>query len=458
MRNEPFLRPDQRRNREVRRVVDSADWLTPPRRVNSGLFIITLIMICFGLVMLFSASMTGSYSSEGSSMYYVIKQAGISAIGLILALILAFMIPIRIFDRFWVGLLLYAATTALLVYVKFFGLLINGARRWITIGVQFQPSELAKVAVVFCFASYVSLLRRKRAKGKLSFRNPFVQFLADGWLDILLPGAAILVWAGLIAWQPHVSGALIMIFLTLVIFLTAGIRPRSWASGILQLLVIVLIFALLASAVLPFLPAETKIAVQETVTENFQHVIKRINNFLNPDQASSDDTYQVDQSVIAIGSGGLTGVGLGSGRQKYNYLPEAHNDFVFAIIGEEIGFIGTVGVILLFILFMFIGVSIALKAANPFMGILAAGYTMLICIQAFLNIGVATKTLPPTGISLPFFSYGGTSNLFFLLAIGIILGVSRTGQRSQQGLASARAGRPAAAGEGRPAAREGRQP
>ena len=225
------------------------------------------------------------------------------------------MIPVRIFDRFWIGLVLYGVTTALLVYVKFFGLLINGARRWITIGVQFQPSELAKVAVVFCFASYVSLLRRQRAKGKLRLRNPLFQFLADGWLDILLPGAAILVWVGLIAWQPHVSGALIMIFLTLVIFLTAGIRPRSWASGILQLLVIVLVIALLAAAILPLLPAQTKTEVVETVTENFEHVIKRINNFQNPDQASSDDTYQVDQSVIAIGSGGLTGVGLGSGRK-----------------------------------------------------------------------------------------------------------------------------------------------
>ncbi len=124
----------------------------------------------------------------------------------------------------------------------------------------------------------------------------------------------------------------------------------------------------------------------------------------------------------------LTGVGLGNGRQKYNYLPEAHNDYIFAIIGEELGFIGTVSVIMLFLLFHLIGTRIAWRAINPHAAILAAGYTVLITTQALLNIGVATRSLPATGISLPFFSYGGTSNLFFMLAIGFILGVSRTGQ------------------------------
>jgi cell division protein FtsW len=169
--------------------------------------------------------------------------------------------------------------------------------------------------------------------------------------------------------------------------------------------------------------------LQDSLKSNFRHVTERIDTFLHPESASSDDTYQIDQSIIAIGSGGLTGLGLGAGRQKYNYLPEAHNDFVFAIIGEELGFVGTTAVLLLFVLFMLIGVSITARASDSFAAILAGGYTMLISIQAFLNIAVATRTIPATGISLPFFSYGGSSNFFFLIAIGLILSVSRTGQR-----------------------------
>ncbi len=448
MRRDPFRPANEIRNRDVRRVAGTGEWLQPPRRINAGLFIVTLVMICFGLVMLFSASMSDGYASKsGNSMFYVLKQSGITAMGLAIALILAFVIPVRLFDHIWMVVGLYGLTTALLVYVKFFGILMNGARRWVNIGIQFQPSELAKLAMVFCFAGYTSMIRRLRARGRLRFRSPLRQFLADGWLDILLPAMGLLVWIALIIWQPHVSCVIIMCFIILAMYLAAGIRPRSWVSGILQLLVILLILALLVAVTLPLLPAGK---IQDSIRGNFQHVLDRINDFQNPDAASKDDTYQVDQSVIAIGSGGLTGIGLGLGRQKYNYVPEAHNDFVFAIIGEELGFAGTVGVLLLFVLFMLIGVSITLKTANPFAAILAAGYTMLISIQAFLNIAVATKTIPPTGISLPFFSYGGTSNLFFLMAIGFILAVSRTGQRNQREYVSTDSRRSAA---GRPEAR-----
>ncbi|MDN5314418.1 MAG: cell division protein FtsW, partial [Clostridiales bacterium] len=167
-------------------------------------------------------------------------------------------------------------------------------------------------------------------------------------------------------------------------------------------------------------------------TSNFEHVGHRLEMFSNPDEADSDDVYQITQAIIAIGSGGLQGVGLGKGRQKYNYLPEAHNDYVFAIIGEELGFIGTVLVLLLFVAFLISGVMISLRAKNNYTAMLAAGYTGLISIQAFLNMGVATRLLPSTGISLPFFSYGGTSNIFFLVAVGFLLAVSRTGQQSRR--------------------------
>ena len=426
MKKDRILAMNEARNREIRRIGVTSGAMQPVKRMHAGLLIITLIMVCFGLVMLFSASMSDGYASQsGNSMYYVIKQAGITAVGLILALILALILPVSFFDHAWMALLLYIMTTGLLVYVKLFGVVMNGARRWVNLGIRFQPSELAKLSLIFCFAAWCSFLRRRRKAGKLRFRTPLRQFLADGWLDILLPGLALLVWIGLVLWQPHLSGAIILTFIAGVVFLTAGISLRSWISGLLQLAAIVVVMALVISAALPLLPENS---LKASITGNFAHVGDRIDTFLNPEDAEADDVYQVTQSLIAIGSGGLTGIGLGEGRQKYNYLPEAHNDYVFAIIGEELGFLGTIAVLLLFMMFMLIGSAITRKASNTFAAVLAGGYTMLISVQAFLNIGVATRTIPATGISLPFFSYGGTSNLFFLIAIGFILAVSRTGQ------------------------------
>ena len=332
-------------------------------------------------------------------------------------------------------MLFRSLTTALLVLVKFKGENINGAVRWLSVPVfgSFQPSELAKLATVFCFAGYTSMIRRRRAKGKIRFRTPLRQFLADGWIDVLLPALAFMLWLGLIIWQPHLSCTLILGFVLLVIFLTAGIRPRVWASAITQAVAILLILGVLFAAALPLLKAS---GLEDKINENFEHVEKRIEAFRNPEEASADDTYQIDQSVLAIGSGGLDGLGLGAGRQKYNYLPEPYNDFIFAVIGEELGFAGTVSVVLLFLIFMLIGVSITLRSAGAFPAILAGGYTMLISIQALLNIAVATGTVPSTGISLPLFSYGGTANLFFLIAIGFILSVSKSGQRSSRELVS----------------------
>ncbi len=400
----------------------------PTLRIHGGLLVVTFVMVCFGLVMLFSASMSDSFNANaGNSMYYIIKQGSITLIGLILALIMAVLIPVSFFDRPIITFATYLLTTGLLVYVKFFGSIVNGAKRWILIGpLSIQPSEFAKLAAVICLAGYFSRLRARRQRGEIRYRSPLRRFLGDGWRDILIPGLMMVVWLGLIIWQPHVSGFVILSVVILASFLAAGLPLRSWFSGMLQLtLILLLVGALAVGAFAATLKDQT---IQEALESNFSHAFKRIETFRNPEEASSDDSYQVNQSLIAIGSGGLTGVGLGNGRQKYNYLPEAHNDYIFAIIGEELGFIGTVSVIVLFLLFHLIGTRIAWRAINPHAAILAAGYTVLITTQALLNIGVATRSLPATGISLPFFSYGGTSNLFFMLAIGFILGVSRTGQ------------------------------
>ncbi len=240
-----------------------------------------------------------------------------------------------------------------------------------------------------------------------------------------------LIWLFLVVRQPHLSGFIILSFIILTVFLASGLPFRSWASGILQAIALILIIALLVGALLPIYlnsSGQTMDELIKSITDNFAHVGRRIDMFLSPEDADSDDIYQITQAIIAIGSGGLTGVGLGKGRQKYNYLPEAHNDYVFAIIGEELGFLGTLSVLLLFVVFLITGIMISIKAKNNYSAMLAAGYTGLISIQAFLNMGVATRLLPSTGISLPFFSYGGTSNLFFLTAVGFLLAVSRSGQ------------------------------
>lgn len=436
MREMDLIPNPEARNREVGRVpreqpqrsAQSALQLNPPLRIHGGLLIITLIMVCFGLVMLFSASMSDSFSAKGGdSMYYILKQGSITLIGLILALILAVIVPVSFFDKPIITVATYILTTGLLVYVKFFGSIVNGAKRWIFIGpLSIQPSEFAKLAAVLFLAGYFSRLRARRLRGEIKYRSGFQRFIGDGWRDILKPGLLMLVWLGLILWQPHVSGFAILSVVILASFLAAGLPLRSWLSGLLMILIMLVIAAVLLFSVFSVVLKDK--SVMDVIAQNFSHAQKRLDTFSNQEEATSDESYQVVQSVIAIGSGGLTGVGLGEGRQKYNYLPEAHNDYIYAIIGEELGFAGTVSIILLFLIFLMIGLRIAWRASNPFSAILAGAYTILITTQAFLNIAVATNSMPATGISLPFFSYGGTSNLFFLIGIGFILAVSRTGQ------------------------------
>ncbi len=406
----------------------SAANVAPPLQIHGGLLIITLVMVCFGLVMLFSASMSDSFSAkDGDSMFYILKQGSITLIGLVLALILAVIVPVSFFDKPIFTIATYLLTSGLLVYVKFFGSIVNGAKRWIIIGpLSIQPSEFAKLAAVLFLAGYFSRLRARRLRGEIKYRSGLHRFIGDGWRDILKPGLFMLVWLGLILWQPHVSGFAILSVVILAAFLAAGLPLRSWISGLLLILILLIIAAVLLFGIFSVVLKEQ--SVMDVIAQNFSHAKQRMDTFTNSEEATSDESYQVVQSVIAIGSGGLTGVGLGEGRQKYNYLPEAHNDYIYAIIGEELGFAGTVSIILLFLLFLLIGLRIAWRASGPFSAILAGAYTILITTQAFLNIAVATNSVPATGISLPFFSYGGTSNLFFLLGIGFILAVSRSGQ------------------------------
>ena len=241
-----------------------------------------------------------------------------------------------------------------------------------------------------------------------------------------MPACKMLLWFALIVVQPHLSAAIIFALVVFVMFLFAGIKRSAWVAGIVQLLVVALVFSLLLLTVLPSL---TGMSNSEFLAKRFAHVFKRMDTYQNPDQASTDAIRQIKQAQIALGSGGVDGVGLGRSVQKMNWLPEAHNDYILAIIGEELGFIGTTAVLLLFIAFMIRGFRIALKAKSNAGLMIAAGYTFFLVLQALINFGVATNLLPATGISLPFFSSGGTANAFFALATGMILLISKWDQR-----------------------------
>lgn len=404
------------------------------KRMDGGLIIIVFLMLCFGMVMLFSASMTEGFAAEGDPSYFIQKQGFATLIGIVAAIIIAVFIPIRKFDRISLVILLYIATTLLLMAVVLpktnpfiYGVELNGATRWVRVfGFQFQPSEMAKIALIFCFAGYTSWVKRKRQDGKLSSRRKSAQAWKDGFYDMILPLGAIGVWVVLILLQPHISCLVILALMTLFLFFTAKIPARSWVTGCVILIVIIGVLVLILMAVAPLLPDNVRNYI------DFNYVLKRLAIFNDSSSVSSDDLYQSTQSLNAIGSGGLFGVGIGNSIQKWGYLPMQYNDYIYSIIAEELGLVGAFSVILLFAVYLVLGVRIAGKAATIHGCLIAFGYSVLITLQAFLNIGVATMTIPPTGVTLPFFSFGGTSTIFFLTAIGLLLSVSKSGIRMRR--------------------------
>ncbi len=400
------------------------------RHIDLALFLIVFSMICYGFVMLFSASMTEGFASENVPLHFIGKHLTFTALGTVIALLVGIVIPIRFFDRFWMTVLMYLGATFLMLAVYFpsnpilRGISLNGANRWISImGVQFQPTEIAKFALVFCFAGYTSWAGRRRASGGFRRKTALGQAFYDGWIDIALPALLIVFWMALILLEPHISCIVILSLLSFFLFISAGIPWRSWLTGLLILLVIALVIAAVFAAILPMLPDSVRHYV------DYDYVMQRLSIFNDIDSVDPDASFQTRQSISAIGSGGLFGVGFGESIQKWGYLPMQYNDYVFSIIAEELGLLGAAAVLLLFALYLIMGIRIAGRAAGHFAPLVAFGYAVLIPIQAFLNIGVAANVIPPTGITLPFFSYGGTSTLIFIVCVGFLLSVSKSGAR-----------------------------
>lgn len=314
-------------------------------------------------------------------------------------------IDFNIYGKFYK--IIYFAGLILLIAVKIPGLgySANGATRWLNLGfTTIQPSELVKVGLIIFYATYLSKHKDELKDIKNGFIKPLLY---------LLPVIAILFFV-----QNHLSASIVIIAITAIMMLMAGTKLRYFiTSGVLGI-------GALGSAF--FIMAQKATAASEA-SGGFR--LARITSFLDPWQDAQGAGWQIIQSLYAIGSGGLFGTGLGNSTQKYLYIPEPHNDFIFSILAEELGFVGCVFVILLFIVFIWRGIVIAMKAPNLSGSLIAVGITAQVGIQAIINIAVVTSSIPNTGMPLPFFSYGGTALLILLCSVGVLLNISRQGNK-----------------------------
>lgn len=369
-------------------------------KIDYTILIVTILLLCLGIIMVLSASAPSSLSESGNSYSYVIKQAISAAAGLV-AMYAFSKVDYRIYRKLkWV---IYIAMIALLFMVSISGMDAGGARRWINIaGINFQPSEIAKIGFILVFASYLSDVKEKN-----KIKNIWYGCILP--LMMLVPVAAIIF--GL---QNHFSATFIIGAITLVQMFVAGTRVSH-----LLLVGLVGVIALLGGMKIKDLISGTG----EEATTNFRST--RIQTWLDPFSDPTGDGWQIIQSLYAIGSGGLFGLGLGNSKQKYLYLPEPHNDFIFAVLAEELGFFGCIFVILLFVIFIWRGIVIAIKAPDNFGTLIAIGIVAMIGLQALINIAVVTGAMPVTGMPLPFFSYGGTAIAVNLGTVGILLNISR---------------------------------
>ncbi len=376
-----------------------ADWLLwlrsqPQMDWPLAIFVVTLVF--FGLVMLFSASYaTAYYRFKGDSFRFIRQQAICAFVGLA-AMYAASRVDYHIFHRLaWP---LMALTVVLLVFVLFMPEL-NNARRWIFLpaGGNLQPSEVAKFAVIVLFAHIISVNHKK------------MKTFSYGVLPFLVILGVI---AGLMLLEPHLSG-------TILILGIGGLMMFVGGTG--------LVWFGLAIAGVVVAVAGAVVMVPDLVP----YAMSGIESWQNPWADALGSGHQIIQSLYAIGSGGLTGLGIGNSKQKHLYLPEPQNDFIFSVVCEELGFIGALLVILLFVGLLLRGVYVAWHAKDKFGSMLAVGVIVQVTLQAVLNIAVVTKTIPNTGISLPFFSYGGTSLMMLLGEMGVVLSVSRQGNEER---------------------------
>ena len=352
--------------------------------VNPYILYSVLALVAIGIIMVFSASYYDALYKHKDVFYFLKKELTWVPVG-IGALIVIMLIDYHAWKK--ITIFGYGATILALVAVLIVGKNINGATRWLDIaGISFQPSELAKYVIVFFLAMMIDRY------GKVS----------KNWNVPLIYLSSALIFAGLVYKENNLSIASIIMFVAFIMIFVSGMSFKETLSLIIigAVGIIVGIFS------------------SDYRTERFV-------SFLDPWKYANDEGYQLIHSLYALGSGGLFGVGLGNSKQKALYMPEPHNDFIFAIIGEELGLIGCIAVIAIFVVLIWAGIKVAGKAKDRYGKLLATGIISVIALQALINIAVVTGSMPVTGVPLPFISYGGTSLVFNMAAMGVLLNISR---------------------------------
>lgn len=357
-------------------------------KMDIAFFSLIMILLVIGLIMLFSASYSYALTYYGNSFRFISRQLLFAVAGVAIMFVVS-KIDYHVYQRFAVPI--YIIAIVLLIAVYAFPAVAN-VHRWITIGpIQFQPSEIGKVAIIILFAYLIS--KNYNLMGKFSFIGLLLFLLA--------------VVCALVVFETHVSATILIFAIGIILIIVGGLSKKLMALG----------FGLVGLV---------GVGGFFVIKYFLGYASDRITAWLDPWSDPVGTGYQTIQSLLAIGSGGLLGRGLGQSRQKYLWVPEPHNDFIFSIVCEELGLIGAMIIIIVFCALVWRGFTIAMRSRDKFGSLLAVGLTFQVGLQVALNIMVVTNTIPNTGISLPFFSYGGTALLLLLAEMGIVLSVSRS--------------------------------
>ena len=354
--------------------------------------LLALLLLTVGVIMVLSASFARAYydptnTTGGNATYYFVRQALFALCGVGVMFVCS-RFPMGFYRRISIIVLGISLAALVAVLIPGIGEKVNNARRWINLGfTTFQPSEIAKIGVIMYFSVLIC-----RYKDRMS----------DPRYGIIPFGVILGIICVLLVFEPHMSAIIIILAIGMVMLFLGGL-PMKWFIG-------------------GGLAGASVLGVGYLL---FPYVRERIYAWLNPFADMSGDGYQVVQSLYSIGSGGLLGLGLGNSRQKYLYLPEEHNDFIFSVVCEELGFIGACLILAMFALLIIRGYQLSMHARDRYSALVGAGITTHLAMQVILNVAVCTNTIPCTGISLPFFSYGGTALLLQMAEIGIILSMSR---------------------------------
>lgn len=357
-------------------------------KMDFPLLVSIILLLCIGIIMVSSASSYSALSKYDDSNFFLVKQLGFAIVGFI-AMIVISTIDYKKYKK--VSYLFYGLNLILMILVLTpLGVSVNGAKRWLGIGdfFRFQPSEIMKIALVLATATYVSCNYKK----------------LNLWKGYIVPAIFLLAVGVVMYLQDHLSGMIVMIVASVSIIFSSGIKLK-W-----KVIIPIMIVGIALVGVFLF---------------SDEYRLSRVTAFLHPEEDIRGTNWQAAQSLYALGSGEIFGLGLGQSRQKYLWLPEAQNDFIFSVLGEEFGLIGSVSVILIFLFFIYRGFRIAITCKELYGSMLAAGIVSVFALQIFVNIAVVTSSMPVTGMPLPFFSYGGTALFINLCTMGILLNISR---------------------------------